>query len=120
MGGACEDAEGEAAQWTIVGDAVGMAAQEQGGTTHEIFQSTRGLQSGRGSDDGYDDEHHVNRGFARGKTKAIDENESAEHAIDTQSDAAHTRTDEDKHEDDKQFYQDESCCHLEYDIRLKS
>ena len=115
-----KDAKGKTAQRAIVRDMVGMAAKKQRGTPHEIFQSARSLQGCRGCDDGKDDQHHVDGSFSGSQTKNIDEDKGAKHAIDAQAYAAHARTDENEHQDDKQFYQYEGCCHISFAFRFNT
>ena len=107
MGRTGKHAEGKAAQRTVVGDVAGMATQEPGRATHEIFQTASGLQGSRGRDDGKDDEHHVDGGLAGRQTEKVHQNESSQHSVDAQTHTANAHSYINEQQYDGQFDKNE-------------
>lgn len=92
VGGACHEAEEPRGERAEVGDVGGVAAQEPGGESYEIVQTSGGFQGGCRRDYRHDDEHHVDGQVAGFHSEDEDENENAYHTVNAESDAAYSRS----------------------------
>ena len=93
-----------------------VLAQEFGCQTYKIVQPACRLCRSRSRDYRHDDEHHVDRQVAGLHPETEHKDEDTHHAVDPESNAADTRTFEDKGQHNGKLYEDNSCRHIHFSL----
>ena len=80
---------------------VGVLTKESRSKTNQIVKSTGSLQRSCSRNDTHNDKHHVERDVTWFQSEKEDENEHADHTVDTKSYSSHASSDKDKRQYDE-------------------